>query len=325
MKKRLPAIVLFLLAPTIGELLSGSSPPSEFFKPFPFLLLAVLYGGGALIVRELNLRWGGGGRQFMVLAVAYGIVEEGLMAKSFFDPAWMDLGLLATYGRALGVNWVWSVNLTVYHMSVSILVPVLLTQAVFHSRADDRWLGTPTLHFIVFLFFADVVFGFFLLTPFRPPAITTLICIAVVVLLVGIARRFTSVSRYETRSSPSRARWFFLLGFIAMATFFFSCMWALPEAGAPPLVTIGVAVLITAFTWWLVARMSGQGRLWEDVHRVAFSAGLLLPYILIAPIREADTTSTDDPSGMVIVAIAFAVLLLVLWLRARRRSRTGGT
>ena len=324
MKKRLPAIVLFLLAPAIGELLSGSSPPAEFFKPFPFLLLAVLYGGGTLIVRELTLRWGGGWRQFMLLAITYGIVEEGLMAKSFFDPAWMDLGLLATYGRLLGVNWVWSVNLTIYHMSVSILVPVLLAQAVFHSRAGDRWLGRGALRFVVSLFLADVVFGF-LFTPFRPPALTTLICIAIIVVLIVLARRAKPTLHDDLPGSLRRARWFLPVGFIGMATFFLSCMWALPEAGVPPLVTMAVAVLIAAFTWWLVARMSGHGRLWEDVHRVAFAAGLLLPYILIAPIRETDAASTDDPSGMTLVAIAFAVLLLVLLLQARRRSRTGET
>jgi len=33
-----PAIVLFLLAPAIGELLSGSAPPLEFFNPKPLIL-----------------------------------------------------------------------------------------------------------------------------------------------------------------------------------------------------------------------------------------------------------------------------------------------
>jgi hypothetical protein len=49
--------MLFFLAPAIAELLLGSSPPSEFFNPFIFLLLASLYGSGAVIVRELKVRW----------------------------------------------------------------------------------------------------------------------------------------------------------------------------------------------------------------------------------------------------------------------------
>ena len=38
-----PALVLFLLSPVIGELLSGSSPPAEFFSIFSFLMVIPLY------------------------------------------------------------------------------------------------------------------------------------------------------------------------------------------------------------------------------------------------------------------------------------------
>jgi len=105
-----------------------------------------------------------------------------------------------------------------------------------------------------------------------------------------------------------------------MAAFFFSCMWALPEAGAHPLATMMVAVMIVVCMWGVVPRMSVQGRLWEDVHRVAFAAGLLLPFILIAPSRETCAARVDDTSGMTVVAIVFAVFLLVLWIRARVHS-----
>jgi len=43
-----------------------------------------------------------------VLGAAYGVLEEGLMVKSFFDPNWMDLGVLGSYGLWMGVNWVWA-------------------------------------------------------------------------------------------------------------------------------------------------------------------------------------------------------------------------
>jgi hypothetical protein len=43
-----PALVLFLLSPTVDELLSGSSPPAKFFTPFGFTIMTALYGGGAV-------------------------------------------------------------------------------------------------------------------------------------------------------------------------------------------------------------------------------------------------------------------------------------
>jgi len=42
MQKRVPpALVLFFLSPVIAKLLSGSSPPAEFFQPFGLLVLSV--------------------------------------------------------------------------------------------------------------------------------------------------------------------------------------------------------------------------------------------------------------------------------------------
>jgi hypothetical protein len=103
-----PAIALFFLSPAIAELLSGSAPPMEFFNPISFLLLSSLYGSGALVVRELKTRWNKGYVSMLILGVAYGVIEEALMVKSFFDPNWIDLGVLGVYGRWQGVNWVWA-------------------------------------------------------------------------------------------------------------------------------------------------------------------------------------------------------------------------
>lgn len=131
MKKFLPALVLFFLSPAIGELLSGSAPPAEFFTPLVIIILAVLYGGGAIMVREAVIRWRKGWMSLLALGAAYAIIEEGLMVKSFFDPAWQDIGILGSYGRWAGVNWVWTIELTIYHAVVSIAIPILLTGLMF--------------------------------------------------------------------------------------------------------------------------------------------------------------------------------------------------
>lgn len=79
--------MLFFLAPAIGELLSGASPPLKFFSPFLFVVLCLLYGSGALVVREITLRCGKGWTTILILGAAYGLVEEGLMVKSLLGPA----------------------------------------------------------------------------------------------------------------------------------------------------------------------------------------------------------------------------------------------
>ena len=50
---------------------------------------------------------------------AYGIYEEGVIVQSFFDPGWVDLGKLAVYERAGGVNWIWTEHLIIFHMLIS--------------------------------------------------------------------------------------------------------------------------------------------------------------------------------------------------------------
>lgn len=66
-------LLLVLLSPIIGELLSGSAPPLEFFTPFSFVIIVAFYGGGTLLIREAKARWN---LQWSVgfLAVAYGIL-----------------------------------------------------------------------------------------------------------------------------------------------------------------------------------------------------------------------------------------------------------
>src|SRR5947209_2146144 len=110
-----PALVLAILAPIVGELIPGSSPPLKFFHPFTLFFLCAVYGCSVLLIRELTVRWGKSWATVLVLGAAFGILYEGLLLKSIFDPGLATLGPLATYGRWLGVNWVWAVERSIYH------------------------------------------------------------------------------------------------------------------------------------------------------------------------------------------------------------------
>jgi hypothetical protein len=189
MKRLPPALVLFFLAPAIGELLSGSAPPAEFFHPFTLLLLGALYGSGAILTREFAMRWGKGWPSMLLLGAAYGIVEEGLMVKSFFDPAWPDLGMLGVYGRWAGVNWVWSVFLTLYHAVFSIAIPIFLVEQMYPARGGESWVSRRGFRGLAIMLTLDVIFGFALLTSYRPSAVPYLAACAAAAALFWMARR----------------------------------------------------------------------------------------------------------------------------------------
>src|SRR5260221_14663900 len=81
--------------------------------------------------------WG----SIVLLVAAYGILEEGLVVTSWFNPYWPDLGALSTYGRALDTSWVWALGLTMYHAVVSITIPILLGETIFADRTAPPGLG----------------------------------------------------------------------------------------------------------------------------------------------------------------------------------------
>jgi hypothetical protein len=312
-----PALFLFFLAPTIGELLSGSAPPVEFFNPLILLILSALYGSGAVLVREIALRWDKRWPTILTLGLAYGIIEEGLLVKSFFDPNWVDLGILGTYGRVAGVNWVWSVSLTLYHATVSIAIPILLTELLYADRRDEHWVGRRGMISFSILLAAVVLFGALALAPYRPPLVPYLCAIIVTVILFLLARRMPK--RFRPLQSASRLRplWIGMIGFLSMAAFFIGG-WALPELGVPPVLTIGFLITLAFVILRLFRWVSGEGA-WSDVGRLALASGTLTFFILLAFIAERSSDRTDNPAGMAIVGLAAGVGLLALNLRVRRR------
>ncbi len=74
------------------------------------------------------------------LGVAYGLVEEGLFAKTLIDPAQPMVGYLGVYGRWLGLNWILVAALLLFHAVFSIALQILLTDLIF-----PRTKGLPFL------------------------------------------------------------------------------------------------------------------------------------------------------------------------------------
>jgi hypothetical protein len=92
LRRGAPAATLFVLAPVIGEVLFGAIPLSRL--PFGLLGVVGLYGGGAILVRELVVRRRLGAAWLVVLGLAYGLVEEGLVVQSLFDRHYRGLDFL---------------------------------------------------------------------------------------------------------------------------------------------------------------------------------------------------------------------------------------
>ncbi len=315
-----PALVLFFLSPITAELLTGSAPPAEFFDPFSLLVLTALYGSGAILIRELTLRWRKGWPSILILGAAYGIVEEGLMVKSFFDPQWVDLGPLGVYGRWAEVNWVWSLGLTLFHAVWSMGIPILLVTLMFPGRANEAWVGRRMLCFLAGLMAVDVGFGFFALTPYRPPALQYLFALLTVIGLYAAARKvpveFGAVRQDEGEAARPRTLRPFVAG-LAGAIAFFVLLWGIPNTGVNPAVTMGLVILLAAVIV-LGLRRSGVRACREPRRQLALASGALTFFIVLAPLQQLDPAHTVERRGMALVGLAMACLLV--WL-ARRLHR----
>ena len=319
-KKLLPPAALFFLAPAIAELLSGSAPPAEFFNPFGFVLLTTLYGSGAILARELTVRWQKGWVSLFVLGAAYGIIEEGLMVKSFFDPNWIDLGVLGSYGRWAGVNWVWSIELMLYHAVISIAIPILLTELIFLNRRDDAWIGRGGFISLSALLAADVAFGYFFLTEYRPSTVLYILTVAVVAALVLIARHLPHQPLAPKAVTVRHSFWFWLTGFLGTIAFFLVFM-GLSHTTLHPCITILIGIGLAALVIWVVMRISGNGAAWTEMHKLALASGPLSLFILLTPIHEFDVTRADNTAGMTLVGLAALAFLLWLWWKVSLSPR----
>src|SRR5438067_9369308 len=136
MRRFLPVIVLIVMAPLVAEVLPGSTPIT-----LPALLLSdlLIYGPGALLIRELVRRRGRGWVSILLLGAAYGLIEEGLALQSLFNPAY---GHVSQWGaRLLGINGLYTEVIIIIHVVWSVAIPILLTELLFPARRT-----TPYLH-----------------------------------------------------------------------------------------------------------------------------------------------------------------------------------
>jgi hypothetical protein len=309
-----PALVLFFLSPAIAELLLGSSPPSEFFNPVSFLLLASLYGSGSIVFRELKVRWGKSYISLFILGAAYGIIEEGLMVKSFFDPKWMDLGILGLYGRWLGVNWVWAEWLTIYHAVFSIMIPITIVELAFKDWKDKRWVGNKTLLSLIILLGLVTVFGYLALTPYRPPSIPYFLTFFVVIILILIAMKIPSKIGKKGVLNPLKPSYLLYSGFF-IALFLFLIFMAGPFIIPQPLILMFVGIVFILAIGIFIKRYQWGKE--TSYHKFALVAGALGFLILLTPLQELDSTRIDDPKGMLIVGIVALILLILLARKIR--------
>ncbi|MFC7545675.1 hypothetical protein [Plantactinospora sp. GCM10030261] len=151
--RRLPPIVaLLLLAPWAAECSWGGFTVVDY--PGVLIILAPMYGGAAVLIREVARRTGGGWPAIVLLAGAFGVIQAGLVDQSLFNLGYLEdtefADLVEANGRTvvpgLGFDAGQAIDFVGNHIALSICAPIALVESFLPPHRRNRpWLGGPGL------------------------------------------------------------------------------------------------------------------------------------------------------------------------------------
>lgn len=319
-----PAILLFFLAPLVGEYLLGDLTIEQLPALFA---LAPLYGGGAILVREAVRRTGRSWPTFLLLALAYGLLEEALLTQSLFNPDYLHLRLI-DYGfvPALGTALPWAISVLGIHIGGSLAVPTGLVESVFPARRAEPWLKLPGTLVILVLFIvgALLVVKFSLgQTSFRANAGQMLA--SGLFILVAAAAAFLVFPR-QKRTNAEAARAPVAPMIVAVATFLGGSAFVLANSQgkahlpwpATTLLELAVAGALIAFFAW-----ANDGRRWTAAQSWAAATGGMLCYVWLG--YSVDRGLHGPGHALSHSTFVVAALMIAAWAGLRAVDRRAAT
>lgn len=321
-RRTAPAVTLAVPAPVIAEVLMGSTRLSFIFVLVPEIMV---WGCGALMIREAVRLWKGGGTSLVLLGLALAVAEEWVIQQTSLAPfAWP--GASVNYGRVWGVNWVWFLIMLGYECVRVTLVPVQVTELIFSKRRKERWLSNGGFIATGIVFLVGSLLAWFLWTPiarpktyhvpmYQPPAEQLILGVLMIVALVLAAyalRKVGTAKNVERWTPPTWAAfvsalllavpWFWLMKFIFGG-----------KTNWPFWVPIALGVIWGAAAWWIVQGWA-TARGWNDRCRWALVFGAT-----IASMACGFLGSSAWPKMDIIFKIVMNILAVVGFVLIARR------
>jgi hypothetical protein len=317
---------LLILAPVISEVLSGSTRLSILFVLVPEIMV---WGGGALLARELVRRWRAGATSLLCLGLALSIAEEFVIQQTSIAPL-PFAGVNADYGRYFGVNWIYFLFMLGFESVWVVLIPVQVTELIFPDCRERPWLRMRGLIAICIAFLLGCRIAWYGWTqqarprlhavPYHPPVILILLGFAAIGALIGMAwllRGYGHSGQIDSREPANP--WL-----IAFKAFVFGAAWFglitlvfVPHPGTEVWIPLAAGP-VWAFLSFLLVRYWSAARGWRDIHRFALSFGAVLGCMAISDVSDAGWTRVDLIAKFTFQLLAFVGFLLLarkVWQR----------
>jgi hypothetical protein len=309
-RRYFPALTLILIAPLVAEVLPGSAPIS---RPALLPFIVLIYGPGALLIRDVVRSNGRGWVSILVLGAAYGVMEEGIALQSLFNP---DLYNASAWGRLGPVNAVYAVAVIPIHAIWSAAVPILLVDLLFPDGRDRPYLGqlgqvVTGCWYAVGVALLGLLTRYSIAPQFRAAPVLIVWSAIVAVSLIMLAFRLPRiVTRRVHRTVP--APWAILLlttGAGSMWHMLIAALWRIePEFARWPLallpMTSAIALLAVAWQW---LRNWSAARAWNDRHWLALAAGSVIAHSVFGAVIFSQTFA--DRAGIAVLGSALLLLI----------------
>jgi hypothetical protein len=325
-------VVLVLLSPLIGEVLSGATRLSYIFAYVPEVMF---WGCGTLLIREVVRRWGGNWTSMLLLGLALSVAEEFIVQQTSLAPMpW--LGTREMYGRVWEVSWIYFLFMLAFESVTITLVPVQIVELIFPKRRKEPWLRTRGLVIASVLFVVGAWVAWFLwvriariqvfhVPDYKPATVMFLLGLLAIAVLVlaGYVLRRSRVGATPLHKAPSP--WVvlpasLLLGFpwYLLMILIFVPLPKPPALWIPVTATLGwAAMTVVLLRRW--ASASG----WGEMQEWALSFGVLLVCMTAGFLGSNLWPKTDIMFKLVLNLLAVAGMI-VLARRIRQRARERG-
>lgn len=316
MKGRLLGIVtVLLLAPVTAELLQaylrdlGGPVGLVSFVVF----LAPLYGGAALLIREVCVRTGRGWPGRLLLATAFGVAMPTFVDQSLFiadrsDIAgWGDLVRAAEVG---GIGAYAALTWTAGHVLLSVTAPTIVGETV--ARRPGPWLGRVSGPLVV-VTMAGVAVLLHRSPEGTVEAGTAQRVVAACVVTGLVVAAFTGWGRPLAVSGKGRTPRPLAVGVVA------GVLLLIGDFTPPGWAGLGVVALVLALLASVVVRAVRSGG-WTPRHAVALALGLVLERVGVGVVSLSESgTATAAEYAQSGVYLGLLLALGAAMIRVTRR------
>ena len=307
-----PVLAVLLLAPWFAEFSWGGYPVQ--YLPVAWLFVGPMYGGAALLVREVAVRTGHGWPSVVLLAAAFGVLQSGIVDQSLFNPAYGRFDFQhPAHVDGIDVSLYWLVAFVSGHVVASIVTPLVVVQT-WSRRPSEPWLGRRGLRLVVALYLLATAVNFVGVKDedgagFQARPLQTLVAAATVAVLIGAALRWRRRTRTEI-GVP--APWLLgVLGFVAYLLY-------LPGESTWAAV-VGVVVVVAAVavigTW-------SRSHHWTPAHPFALVMGSALTGVVMPFLVDPYDDSVGDTAQLLGATAAAVVCATIVAATIGRHRRT---